>query len=60
MSSEEARNKEVHAEIVKLSAKQYVVVTSFQRTSPENWGSSNEKNNISNMKTFKQWSYCDG
>ena len=35
VSSEKVRNKEFHAEILKRSAKQYVVVTSFQRTFPE-------------------------
>ena len=43
VSSEEVRNKEVNAEIVKYSENQYVGATSFQRTSPEDWGSSNEK-----------------
>ena len=42
--SEEVWNKEVHSERVKISTKQYVLVTLFQRTFPENWGSSNENN----------------
>ena len=57
--SEEVRNKGVHAERVKRSAKQSVVVTSFQRTFPEDWGSSNENNHFSNMKTFEQWNHGD-
>ena len=59
MSSEEFRNKEVHSERVKRSAKQSMVVTLFQRTSPEDWGSSNENTHFSKMTTFKQWNYGD-
>ena len=44
VSSEEVRNKEVHAERVDLSEKQSVVVTSVQRAFPEDWVSSNENN----------------
>ena len=57
MSIEEFRNKEVHAERVKSLAKQYVVVTSFQRTFTEDWGSSNEYNYFSKTKNFEQWNY---
>ena len=60
VSSEEVWKKQVHSEKVNCSANKSVVVTSFQRTSPEDWGSSNENNNFSNMTTFKQWSYGDG
>ena len=60
VTSEEFRNKEVHAEILNQSANQYVVVTSFQSNSTENWASSNENNNFSKMTTFKQWNYGDG
>ena len=35
VSSEEVRNKEVHDERLKRSAKQSMVVTSFQRSFPE-------------------------
>ena len=54
------QNKEVYAERVKRSANQYVVVTLFQRTYPEDWVSSNENNNFSKMKTSEQWNYGDG
>ena len=57
MSIEEVRNKEVHTERVKRSVKKSVLVTSFQRTSPEEFGSSYEKNHFSKMTTFKQWNY---
>ena len=60
MISEEVWNKEVHSERVKRSAKQSVVVTSFQRTFPEDWGLSNENNDYSNMTTFEQWKYGYG
>ena len=59
MSSKDLRNKEFHTEIVKRSATQYMVMTSFQRTHPEDWGSSNENKNSSKMTTFKQWNYGD-
>ena len=36
------------------------MVTSFQRTFPEDWGSSNENNHFSKMKTFEQCNYGDG
>ena len=52
--SKEVWNKEVHSEKVKRSAKKYVVVTSFQSKSPEDWGLSNENNHFSKMTTFKQ------
>ena len=45
VSSEEVRNKEVHDGEVKRSSKQSMVMASFQRTFPEDWGSYNEKNN---------------
>ena len=48
--SEEVWNKEVHAERVKRSAKQSVVVTSFQRTSPEDWGLSNENDHFQRLQ----------
>ena len=59
LNSEEVRNKELHTERVNHSAKQSVVVTSFQRTSPDDWGSSNENNHFSKMTTFEQWNYSD-
>ena len=59
MSSKDLRNKEFHTEIVKRSATQYMVMTSFQRTHPEDWGSSNEKDNFYKMTTFEQWNYSD-
>ena len=37
VSSEEVRNKEVHNERVKRSAKHYMVLALFQRTFPEDW-----------------------
>ena len=46
MSSEDVWNKEVQTERAKRSAKQSVVVTSFQMTSPEDWGLSNETNHF--------------
>ena len=54
VSSEEVRNKEFHDEGVKRLAKQYVLVKSFQRNFPEDWGLSNESNNISKMTTSEQ------
>ena len=60
VSSEEVWNKEVNSEIVNRSEKQYVVVTSFQRTFPEDWVSSTENNHFSKMTTFKKWNYGDG
>ena len=60
MSSEEVWNKEVHAERVKRSAKQSVVVTPFQRNFPEDWGLSYENNHFSKMTTFEQCNYGDG
>ena len=45
---------------MKYSEKQSVVVTSFQRKFPEDWGSSNENNDYSNMTTFEQWKYGYG
>ena len=47
MSSEEVRNKKVNAERVKRMPKQSVVVTLFQRKSPEDWGLFNENNHFS-------------
>ena len=41
VSSKEVRKKKFHAERVKRSDKQSVVVTFFKRTSPKDWGSSN-------------------
>ena len=41
-------------------AKQSVVVTSFQRTFPEDWGSSNDNDHFSKMIAFDQWNYGDG
>ena len=58
--NEEVWNIEVQAERVNRSAKQSVVVTLFQRNSPEDWGLSNEKNHFSDMTNFKQWNYDDG
>ena len=59
MSSEEVWNKEFHAERVKHLAKQSMVVTSFQRSFPEDWGLSNENNHFSKMTDFEQWNYGD-
>ena len=60
MSGEEVWNKEVHAERVKRSAKQSVMVKSFQRKFTEDWGSSNKNNHFSKTTTYKQWNYGDG
>ena len=60
MSSEEVRNKEVHDGRVKRLAKKYVLVTSFQRKFPEDWGWSNENHHFSKMTTFEKWNYADG
>ena len=60
VSSEELRNKEVHTERVNISEKQPVVVTSFQRTSTQDWGSSKENNHFSKMTAFEHWNYGDG
>ena len=60
VSSEEFWNKEVHDERVRLSMKKYLVVKSFQRTSLEDWGSSNKRNKFSKIKTFEQCNYGDG
>ena len=57
--SAKEQNKEVQADTVKCSAKQSVVVASFQRTSPEDWGFSNKNNHFSKMTTFEQWNYGD-
>ena len=57
--SEEVWNKEVHAERVKRSAKQSVLVTYFQSTFLEDWVSSNENNHFSKITTLKQWDYGD-
>ena len=54
------KKKEVHAERAKRSAKQFVVVTLFHITYPEDWSSSNENNRFSKMKTFEQCNYGDG
>ena len=53
LSSEEVWNKEDHSEIVKFLSKKSVVVTSFQRTPPEHWCSSNKNNHLSMMTIFK-------
>ena len=60
MSSEEFWNKEVYDNIVKRSVNHSVVVTSFQRKFPEDWGLSNENNHFSKMTIFEQWNYGDG
>ena len=60
MSCEEVRNIEAHAGRVKRSAKQYVVVPSFQRKFQEEWGSSDRNNHFPMMTTFEQWNYGDG
>ena len=60
MSSEELKDKKVYADRVKRSAKQSGVVMSFQRTSSEEWGFSNEKNHFSKMTTFEKWNSGDG
>ena len=59
-SSEEVWNKEVHAERVKRLENQSAVVTSFQRTFPEDWGLCNDNNHFSKIKNFEQWNYGDG
>ena len=59
MSSEEFRNKEVHAERVKRSARQSMVMISFKSNFPEEWGSSNDNNNFSKMTTFEECNYGD-
>ena len=46
VNSEEVLDKEVHAEIAKSLEKKSMVVKYFQRTSPEDWGLSNDKNNF--------------
>ena len=58
--SEDFQNKEFHAYIVKCLANKSVAVKSFQRNSPEDWGSSNENNHFSKMKFFEQWNCGDG
>ena len=45
---------------MKRSAKKSMVVASFKRTSTEDWGFFNEKNQFSKMTTFEQWNYGDG
>ena len=50
MISEEVHNKEVFAERVQSSANQSLVVTSFQRTFPQEWVSSNDNNNFQRLQ----------
>ena len=60
MSSKEVRNKEVYSERVKRLTKKAVVATSFQSTSPEDWGLPNGNNHCYKMTTLEQWNYGDG
>ena len=48
------------AERVKHLEKQSVVVTSFQRSFPEDWGLYNEKNHFSKVTDLEQWNYDEG